>query len=389
MKTTFLSISVFVLTSFTSSIAEAADTVRLCTYNVLKYSVANEDGRVPHFQRILNTIRPNVIVCQEVDAGDIGPRWITDVLTYGSFASSPFIDGEDTDNMLFYDQLLFDLVDQRRFGTDLRDIAEFRLATKRTDGTDQDTIVIYSVHLKASDGGENAAQRGAEMLTLLQNVRSHPYAVIAGDWNIYGTSEPAYRHATASDTLRRFIDPLGSSWRRNIASDARFYTQSTRNALAGCGGGVGGGLDDRFDLIVVSEQLFQRTIVSTYTHFGNDGIPRLNNELDDPENTVIDADMVAALKCASDHLPVYVDVILGDVQASVSDPSSGSWLRPNGTSWLVQSSVPHSPWSITDVRGITVASGHTTTEWTPIDMESIPHGVYGVTVGSQRAVVVR
>jgi hypothetical protein len=42
--------------------------------------------------------------------------------------------------------------------------------------------------------------------------------------------------------------------------------------------------------------------------------------------------MAAALKCASDHLPAYVDVILGDVQASVDDAEdvvlSASWQAP-------------------------------------------------------------
>ena len=31
----------------------AADTVRVCTYNVLQYSASNEDGRIPQYARIL------------------------------------------------------------------------------------------------------------------------------------------------------------------------------------------------------------------------------------------------------------------------------------------------------------------------------------------------
>ena len=137
--------------------SHAADTVRVCTYNLLKFSQANEDGRLPQFRRILETIRPHVIVCQEVIDGTTVPLFISDVLTWGSYGSTPFIDGPDSDHLVFFDQTKFDLVGTRIIPTELRNILEVTLALRPHDNTIADTVVIYSVHLKASDNSSDAA----------------------------------------------------------------------------------------------------------------------------------------------------------------------------------------------------------------------------------------
>jgi len=139
--------------------SRAADTVRVCTYNLLKFSQANEDGRLPQFRKILESIRPHVVICQEVIDGTTIPMFITDVLTWGSYGASPFIDGPDSDNLIFFDQSMFDLVDARVIPTELRNILEVTLALRPHDNTIADTVVLYSVHLKASSGSSDAAQR--------------------------------------------------------------------------------------------------------------------------------------------------------------------------------------------------------------------------------------
>ncbi|MCX6140733.1 MAG: hypothetical protein NTX15_07900 [Candidatus Kapabacteria bacterium] len=312
---------------------KALDTVRVCSYNLLKFSQSNEDGRIPQFKRILDSIRPHIMLSQEVEDNTVGPRFVSEVFTWAPFAVSPYIEGPDTESLVFYDQSMFDLVSTRVIPTDLRNILEVTLALRPHDAVLADTIVVYSVHLKASDGTTEAAQRFSEITTLINSMSLRQRVIISGDFNIYSPSEQAYTALVGPTASRKFVDPLGNNWRRNDAAFASIYTQCTRKVTLGsCGGGVDGGLDDRFDLILASETLSPRVISSTYTPFGNDGVPRLNDAIDVPTNTRVSAEMAAALKCASDHLPSFVDVILGDVQAGVDDETSttlrASWDAP-------------------------------------------------------------
>lgn len=313
--------------------ARAVDTVRICTYNILKFSQENEDGRIPQFKRVLDSIRPHIMLSQEVEDNTAGPRFVSEVFTWAPFASIPFVDGPDTDHMVFYNQAMFDLVSSRVIPTELRNIQEVVLALRPHDQTLADTIVLYSVHLKASDGSAEAAQRLREINALIATLSTRPHIMICGDFNIYGPSEAAYTALVGPAAVRRFVDPLGNNWRRNDGTFSKIYTQCTRKTTLGsCGGGVDGGVDDRFDLLLASTELSSRVLAQTYTAFGNDGLPRLNESIDEPTNSLVSAEMAAALKCASDHLPSYVDVILGDVQASVDDADQdvlrASWQAP-------------------------------------------------------------
>lgn len=375
----------------TAATASAADTLRLCTYNVLKYSASNEDGRIPQFARILDAIRPDILVCQEVDDGSIVPRFVNDVLTWGSYAASAFVDGRDTDNMLFFNQERLRLLGQRTIPTSLRNIGEFTLETVSTDGVPPDTIVVYSVHLKASDDASSRAQRGAEVAALQGGVTSHAYAIVAGDMNLYGPSEPAYVGLTAPTAGRRFVDPLGTTWVRNTTAYAGIYTQATRaTPIAGCGGGVDGGLDDRFDFIMTSSEFSDRVLTSTYRAFGNDGQPRLNASIDSPPNTAVDSAMAAALRCASDHLPVYVDIVVGDRTASAADrqPARALRVEPNPAHDVVTITVDPSVETVVvrDATGRLVETFRPRTDgrirW---DIRTVAQGLYTITAGGATA----
>ena len=179
----------------------------------------------------------------------------------------------------------------------------------------------------------------------------------------------------------------GTQWVRNDRAYASFYTQCTRKTTLGsCGGGVDGGVDDRFDYILVSNELAPRVVPGSYTAFGNDGVPRLNDAIDEPTNQRVSAAMAAALKCASDHLPVYVDVIIGDVQASVEGAEQLTpWIRLQGTTLVVDDVQDKSVAMLYDINGRmcmeTVLQGPTAR----IDAGSLLPGVYALRVGSRWA----
>ena len=362
----------FVFVACSSMASGVIDTTRICSYNALKYSAANEDGRIPHFATVMNAIRPDILICQEVEDGTLGPRFIADVLTYAPFAATPFIDGPDTDIQLLYDQTRFSLLGQRRIKTALRDIAEFTLLVIPSNGMSADTLVIYGMHLKASDGFET--ERSKEIDSLLKHMVHKQYVVACGDMNFYAPTEPAYVKLVGASLL----DPLGANWRRNSSSHAHFYTQCPRkDQQPSCGGGVDGGMDDRFDFIFLSEELSSKVVPGSYTSFGNDGQARLNSSILDPPNTIVSQQIAEALHCASDHLPVFVDLLIGDVQAGVDPLLAPSFtVSFSGTQIVVTGCMIGSALTVHDMNGRLVKTVSVTDPTMQIDASTLPNGFY-------------
>ena len=356
---------------------QAADTVRVCAYNVLRFTADNEDGRVSQYRMILEEIRPDLLVCVEVADASMGPRFVTDVLSWAPFAATPYIAGPDMNAQLFYDQEQFDFVGQRRIPTELRDIAEFTLVTRPDAGFEADTVVVYGLHLKASNSQSNAERRAREIAAMMQTMSSASYVIIGGDMNVYSPSEPAYQQVVGPSAVRQFVDPLGTVWQRNSTTYAGLYTQCTRSEnIPGCGGGVNGGMDDRFDFLFVSQQLESRTLTETYTAFGNDGTARLNQSINDPPNTVVSAEMADALHCASDHIPVYVDVVLGDVQASVDDERPIVDIGLRGSTLHLTSCRPGQEITLFDLTGRTVYQTVASSTTMQVDVSRLQQGLY-------------
>jgi hypothetical protein len=131
-----------------------------------------------------------------------------------------------------------------------------------------------------------------------------------GDLNLYTSSETAYQNLVSTPNTRaRLNDPINrpGSWNTSAAF-ADVATQSPRLASLP-DGGASGGLDSRFDFILVSDPILNgskgiRYIPGSYTSFGNDG-QHYNRALTDlPANTSVSAVMVQNLYNLSDHLPV-------------------------------------------------------------------------------------
>ncbi|MFM8770907.1 MAG: hypothetical protein ACKOE4_02630 [Candidatus Kapaibacterium sp.] len=75
---------------FGSVSLQASDTIRVCSYNLLKFSQGNEDGRIPQFKRILDSIRPDIVVCSELADASVRPRFLSQVLTEEPLAATPY-----------------------------------------------------------------------------------------------------------------------------------------------------------------------------------------------------------------------------------------------------------------------------------------------------------
>ena len=296
------------------------DTLRICTYNVLKFSESSGATRLQNMRLVIEQIDPDILVVQEMITAAGATILLDSVFNYrqpGAFSSGPFVDGPDTDNAIFYRNSTVQLLTNRQIPTSLRDISEYVLQANNV------SFRIYSVHLKASRGAANETRRADEATVLrnyLNDLDAQTHFVVLGDFNIYSSAEQAFVKLTGSelDDDGRLFDPIAQpgSWHNNRSFSA-IHTQSARTAQFG--GGATGGLDDRFDMILVSESLFStsacsiassmRVLSDKYTAFGNDGL-HFNESVNNGGNASVDVVIANALHEVSDHLPVYSDFVI-------------------------------------------------------------------------------
>ena len=294
-------------------------TYRLTTYNLLDFSGqdAADLVRLDAYRTILSHIDPDVLVVQEILDDDALNVFLRDVFTYSqnkNFRFAPFSDGPFSDNGLFYDTLQFEYLSQEHFSTNYRDISHYRLLPVKIDNPE--TLHVYVAHLKA--GSDWQDERNHEAVILRQNLNAYHNSeafIVCGDFNFYSANEPGYQTLieAGNDSTGRCFDPISTSgdWHNNVTY-ASLHTQSTHSISSDPF--AGGGLDDRFDIILTSRVFFleggYQYIESSYTPFGNDGL-HFNLAINFGNNQLIHPDMAQALYSASDHLPVYLDFQVG------------------------------------------------------------------------------
>jgi hypothetical protein len=218
-------------------------------------------------------------------------------------------------NMMYYDSRKLAFHSYFYVTTSVRDINGYKMYYKSNTLAQGDTAFITFIiaHLKAgsTESDKNARKTQVERLTnKLEQLGIDNY-VFSGDWNLYGASEPAYQHLLFNNnTAFRFIDPIDEygEW-HDKAQFARVHTQSTHTNSGNCFSS--GGLDDRFDFILVSPTVSYGTkkvkvIPETYYALGQDG-KRLNSSLLYPANNSLPAEILQAMYDLTDHLPVICD----------------------------------------------------------------------------------
>lgn len=277
------------------------------SYNVLNLVLTDTTVRNPYFRTIFSNVQPDILVCQEMTSQTGVNGFLVRVLNRVSsgYAAGTFINGPDTDNALYYKTSLFTFLSNTPIKTALRDINEFRLRHNATG----DTVIIYSLHLKAGDSSTDSIRRAAEIDSLRKRTNSLPpnsNFIVVGDFNIYNSNELAFQKLLNQSQSGYVIDPLNliGNWR--LSSFAPYHTQSTR--VRQFGGGATGGLDDRFDMILLSQSVSNTGGISyvpdSYVTYGNDG-NHYNDSINRPPNAVVSQQVADALHYASDHLPVY------------------------------------------------------------------------------------
>jgi endonuclease/exonuclease/phosphatase family metal-dependent hydrolase len=299
---------------------ETAEGIRIVSWNMLNYPDANEEPREEYYSRILEYLSPDILVVQEMASYAGVDQFLEDVLKPISkkYRAAKFFDGPDTDNALFYDKSQFKLRSSLQIPTSFRDISEYELKMKKGPGKGG-TFKIYSVHFTEglSSGDKSQRENEANILrAYLDGLPLDDLFLVCGTFNMTGSNEKAYVALTCNQFIEpvRLIDPITKSGRwHNMRKFRNIHTESTRKIAYG--DGASGGLDDRYDMILVSAALDGNGALKywpgSFFVCGNDG-KHFNKAINHPTNKSVSFEIAEALYMGSDHLPVVIDLVPQD-----------------------------------------------------------------------------
>lgn len=314
--------------SFTFA-AHAQDTIKVFQYNLLKYGVSSctslSDKNI-YLKTILQHFKPDIIGVNELSANDQYAKNILNLtlnqngISYYKKAKFTNEAGySDLVNMLYYNSNKFTLGSQSVLNTYVRDINLYRLYYNDKDiSTTHDTIWLNVIvmHLKAGDQSGDKNERESMVKNMMSHIKTKSgNYIVMGDFNLYSSSETAYQLMTnPSSGSIKFNDPLNESgnWHNNSSYD-KIFTQSTRSTNnSNCA--TTGGMDDRFDFILLSDEIMNETkkvgyVPNTFKAIGQDG-KHFNKSLTEPENKTLPSLVIAALYNMSDHLPVTLSLAI-------------------------------------------------------------------------------
>lgn len=341
-----------VLSLLTAGTLFAQDTIRMMQYNLMYYtnssgisdcnSVTNNlDNKDAHIKTIFQYVQPTVMcVCEMGSQTQYADRLLNNAINVDGvdyYRRGPLTNqsGGTIANMIFYDSRKLTLHKSVNITTSYRDINGYTFYYNADNLTDGDTIftTFWIAHLKAGTGATNEQHRLTQTQKLMNRIANFGLPgnyTFSGDFNVYSSEEPAYKELTEySNSLYRFYDPVNSPgyWHNN-AQFASLHTQSTHSQEADCFSS--GGLDDRFDFILVSPYIYYGSdrihlVEDSYRTLGQDGM-RFNGSIVSPVNNSIPSSIATALFQQSDHLPVIVDLAV-DAHVGVRKPMTDHFVR--------------------------------------------------------------
>ncbi len=307
------------------------DTIRVMTYNVLNFPDGRNDCsnnlRVPNRQdtlaKVINYTLPDIFIANEVQTLEGAQAILHGAMNsngrsnyrmaefaYGNAGGFPH-------NAVFYNANKLILKEQHIIQTDVRPIDHivfYGVDPLLDTHFDTTFFEVFAAHLKAGSGSAEQAQRYEQAQLIRNYIDARPANrnyIIGGDFNVYRASESGYVKLTSGGT-NPFKDPINrpGSWNSNN-SFRDIHTQSTRtNENIECGST--GGMDDRFDQLLVSANVLSgrdsvKYIANTYKTIGNDG-NHYNQSIISGSNSLYPASLVHSLYYMSDHLPVVMDM---------------------------------------------------------------------------------
>lgn len=210
-------------------------------------------------------------------------------------------------------------------------------------GSDGD-FFVYNGHWKSADDSASQARRNVEAQAIRADVDGlgqGVQAIFTGDFNLYTSGETAYQTMLSAGAGQAF-DPINrpGSWHSNAAFQDIFTQAPSANPPSGL---TGGGLDDRFDFQLFTNELTDGAgleyVSGTYGTFGVNGSVAVNGSINDASNTALAGlsnrqQVLNLLTTVSDHLPVVADYRYVSVTAAPEPGAMGLVLLGAGV-WAV------------------------------------------------------
>ncbi len=393
----------------------AQDTITVMQYNLLYYGeitgFCNNNNnslemKDPHLRTILDYVKPDIFTVNELSSDENVHEHLLDnnlninFITHYKRAESRNTAGSNIVNMLYYDSRKLRLKTQFTAQNYVRDVDVYELYYYSNDLQQGDTAFVVCVvgHLKAgnSSGDANARKIMAEnTLRFLETRYENDNVLFMGDFNFYTGAESAFQlMLNYSNTAMRFLDPIGQigDWNNN-SFYAGIHTQST-NTNSDCK--AGGGLDDRFDFILISDEIrfgtnHVRYVQESFKAVGQDG-QHFNGTVNGaPQNTSVPSAVATALFNFSDHLPITMKLAV-DKTLDIAETSSRPFLaeiipnpvKSNARIDLYMPQYGNLKLQLTDLNGKVIISqsyslmaGKQTLD---VNLENLPSGIYFVSL---------
>jgi chaperonin cofactor prefoldin len=304
--------------------------IKTMFYNLLNYPTAPPNNRDIILNEILLSYQPDLFFVCELESTQAANSILSvslDGIEKNYEKAQFFLNQSDTSpdsslqQLVFYNSDFFILDSQEVIITNVRDINRYTFILKTPDyETNPIYLETFVTHLKSSQGTVNQQLR-LEMVEkfteALDKIDANRYVIFAGDFNFYTSSESGYQKILDNNNNIIMKDILNlnnilQSWHNN-SSWKEIHTQSTRLSNSGFNGfGAGGGLDDRFDFIMVSENILSNNdlnyVSDSYINYGNNN-NCFNDRIDSTScSGEFNQELRDNLYQMSDHLPVVLEL---------------------------------------------------------------------------------
>ena len=317
--------------------------IKAMMYNVLNYSDSEVSrNKTPFLSTILGEVKPDLfMVCEMID--EIGSNYLFEnsIIPFNeNFQKAPFEENQSgsysLQQMVYYNTEKLILEETRVITADTRDINQYTFKINTENGnTNPITIEVFVTHLKASTGSSNRQRRLNSIQSFVSytnNIADDSYVLFAGDLNFYTSNEEGYQHLIDDRNPIVIIDPIdrptpnfpddgidyyenyNSTYFWNNSSFRDIHSQSTRTSNIGFidDSGSTGGLDDRFDFIMMSKNFNTSTslyyVNDSYKVIGNNG-NCYNSFISNPNcSGGYSQTLRDALIEFSDHLPIVMEI---------------------------------------------------------------------------------
>lgn len=333
MKINKIFITFILFLGFVTSAIAQTETLKVMQYNLLNYgnntgycntSNNNIDDKNGYIRTILTAYYPDILTVCEMGRLNALPYDFVDNnlningIDYWMTSPGSNITNSSLTNCIFYNSSKLTLEGHHTAQTFTRDVDVYDFKFKN-DPSDKIILTCVIAHLKAGTGSDNEDKRRIMALNTMGYLESNyreSNVLIMGDFNLYTSEEPAYQALTdeTSFPYAYFIDPLYpygvGEWNNNSVYK-NYHTQSThKDNDSDCHSY--GGMDDRFDFILMSENIYGgregiRYVGGSYNALGNDG-NRFNKSINNPTNQSVSVAVANALFNNSDHIPVTMQL---------------------------------------------------------------------------------